>query len=88
MLHRDADTEERRLIEPHTRRPCQEEDVHFERDASGRLRKLGEGAFGQVQAQHLGWQRSCCNVMVLRCSRLGPCAGALSCVQSGPLFAR
>ena len=38
------------MIKPYSQCACQEEDVHLEKDASGRLRKLGEGGFGQVQA--------------------------------------
>ena len=34
---------------------CQGEDIVFERDGAGHLRKLGEGTFGQARAGKMSW---------------------------------
>ena len=44
--------------------------MHFERDAAGRVRKLGEGGFGKVQAQL--YRRCRCYVMMVVCCLVKP----------------
>ena len=39
---------------------CQGEDIVFERDGAGQLRKLGEGAFGQARASKSVWRAQSC----------------------------
>ena len=41
--------------------------MHIEKDASGRVRKLGEGGFGQVQASR------CCDSEIGLLLGTGPC---------------
>ena len=56
----------------------QEEDVHFERDASGQLKELGSGAFGKVPSDRAS-KPAAMTVYYCLTVRSRPCVVQVTC---------